>query len=153
MKKKGCTGMDGNKIKGDRTQEYMETIFLTLRYISHIASVYSKTLEKEMQLSAGQLLCLRALSRKNGLTFGEISRAVFINPSTVTGIIEISKAGRKMVQSAPIPFQNLLATQLKKIPMDEVRTISEGLEHLLEYIKSMDVDIDVTPADLDHKAF
>ena len=88
----------------------------------------------------------RALSKEDGLSAGEIGRRVFIKPGTITGILDrleakglvertrvnkdrrivnitITKAGRELVQAAPVPIQSTLAINLKKLPLDEVEAI------------------------------
>ena len=159
-----------------RIEEYMEKIFLALRYITHISSLYSKLLAKEMHLTTGQLLCLRALAKEDGLPIRQISKRIFLSPSTVTGVIDrlearglvarrrdnpdrriislvITDAGRRLVESAPVPIQSLLAENLKKVPLEEVQGICSGLERVLDFIKEAGVVEEKPEADLDLKAF
>lgn len=125
-----------NETQKNRLEDSMEKIFLALRYIANISSRYSKLLAKEMNLATCLLLCLRALAKEHGLPIRQISKRIFISPSTVPGIIdrlearglvtrrrdspdrwiislEISGEGRKLVKSAPVPLQSLLAENLR----------------------------------------
>jgi len=165
-----------NETHRNRLEDYMEKIFLALRYITHISSLYSKLLAKEMNLTTGQLLCLRALAKEDGLPIRQISKRIFLSPSTVTGIIdrlearglvtrcrdnpdrriitlEISGAGRKLVESAPVPIQSLLAENLRRVPLEEVQGICSGLERLLDFISCAGMTQEEHKADLDLKAF
>ena len=159
-----------------RLEDYMEKIFLALRYITHISSLYSKLLAKEMKLTTGQLLCLRALAKEDNLPIRQISKRIFLSPSTVTGVIDrlearglvarrrdnpdrriislvITDAGRRLVESAPTPIQSLLAENLKKVPLEEVQGICSGLERVLDFIKEAGVVEEKPEVDLDLKAF
>lgn len=147
--------MEIQKKEGDSIDEYMERIFLCLRNIAHVSSINSKYLQKHFEVTTSQLLCLRTLSKENGLSAGEIGRRIFIKPGTITGIIdrleakglvqrtrvsrdrrviniEITGAGRDLVRAAPVPVQSQLAFNLKKIPLEKVEEITKGLERLLQ---------------------
>jgi DNA-binding MarR family transcriptional regulator len=159
-----------------RLEDYMEKIFLALRYITHISSLYSKLLAKERNLTTGQLLCLRALAKEDNLPIRQISKRIFLSPSTVTGVIDrleargliarrrdnpdrriislvITDEGRRLVESAPVPIQSLLAENLKKLPLQEVQGICSGLERVLDFIKAAGVVEEKPEPDLDLKAF
>ena len=159
-----------------RLEDYMEKIFLALRYITHISSLYSKLLAKEMKLTTGQLLCLRALAKEDNLPIRQISKRIFLSPSTVTGVIDrleargliarrrdnpdrriislvITDAGRRLVEFAPVPIQSLLAENLKRLPLEEVQGICSGLERVLDFIKEAGFIEEKQEADLDLKAF
>jgi DNA-binding MarR family transcriptional regulator len=129
-----------------------------------------------MKLTTGQLLCLRALAKEDNLPIRQISKRIFLSPSTVTGVIDrletrglvarrrdnpdrriislvITDEGRRLVESAPIPIQSLLAENLKKVPLEEVQGICSGLERMLDFIKEAGVVADEPEAVLDLKAF
>ena len=151
---------------------YLERMVLVLRQISHISSIYSRYLHKHFNVTNSQLLCLRALSKEDGLSAGEIGRRVFIKPGTITGILDrleakglvertrvnkdrrivnisITNAGRELVQAAPVPIQSTLAINLKKLPLDEVEAITSTAERLLELMKIEDVATEVQETVLD----
>ena len=69
----------------DLIENYLEQIFLGLRNISHISSMYSKYLQKYLDVTSSQLLFLRAINKENNLSAGEIGRRIFIKPGTITG--------------------------------------------------------------------
>lgn len=163
--------MDAENTERSLIQDNMENVFLALRCVSHISAMYSKNLEKEFGVTSGQLLCLRTLLKKNSLSINDISRHVFVSPSTVTGIVDrlqekglvkrvrsskdrrivhvvISNMGRQVVHSARGPIQSLLANHFKKLALEELRVISEGLVIFLEFIKSVEVSSEVSSIDL-----
>ncbi|MGD9031798.1 MAG: MarR family transcriptional regulator [Desulfobacteraceae bacterium] len=154
--------MDAENTEISLIQDNMENIFLALRAATHISTMYSKNLEKEFGVTLGQLLCLRTLLKKNSLSINDISKHVLVSPSTVTGIVDrlqekglvkrmrfsedrrivhvvISDMGRQVVHSARGPIQRLLANHFKKLALEELQVISEGLVILLEFIKTVEV--------------
>ncbi len=168
--------MVGEENRPDDIEMYMERIFLVLRNIAHLSSVYSKYLQKNFDVTTSQLLCLRALVQEDSLSAGEIGRRIFIKPGTITGIIdrletkglvqrarnrldrrvvniEITEAGRELARSAPVPVQSLVAVHLKKLPLKEVEAITRGVERLLELMKSEEVTTEVTLATSEDKVF
>ncbi|MBU2549223.1 MAG: MarR family transcriptional regulator [Proteobacteria bacterium] len=148
--------------KNELRDDYTEKIILALRYLAQISSMYSKYLEKEVSVTTGQLLCLRALSKEDSLSLGEIARRIFLKPGTLTGLVDrleakgmvqrtriesdrrsirlkITEKGRQLVEEAPIPIQSLIAMQLKRMPVKEVETISNGMMRLLEIIQQAEI--------------
>lgn len=168
--------MQTNEVVVDEIEEYMERIFLVLRNITHLSSIYSKYLQKNFDVTTSQLLCLRTLAKENGLSAGEIGRRIYIKPGTITGIIdrletkhlvmrnraskdrrvvniEITDHGRHLVESAPVPIQSVLASNLRKIPVEDVESMTKGIEQLLEFMKTEEVTTEVTLATSEAQAF
>jgi len=156
--------------------QYLERIFLVLRNIAHLSSIYSKYLQKNFDVTTSQLLCLRALAYEDGLSAGEIGRRIFIKPGTITGLIdrlegkglvrrtrvhkdrrvinvEITQAGRELAGSAPVPVQSLLAVNLKKLPLEEVEKMTQALERLLKLMQSEEVTTELTLATSEDQVF
>jgi len=162
--------------RSEQIDQYLERIFLVLRNIAHLSSIYSKYLQKNFDVTTSQLLCLRALAHKDGLSAGEIGRRIFIKPGTITGLIdrlevkglvrrtrvhkdrrvinvEITQAGRDLVASAPVPVQSLLAINLKKLSLEEVERMTQALELLLKLMQSEEVTTELTLATSEDQVF
>ena len=167
--------MDDRPVQ-DLYEEHLEKLFLGLRYISHISSIYSKYLQKYLDITTSQLLFLRALDKEDLLSSGEISRRIFIKPGTITGIVDrlekkglvtrnrdnqdrrvvkisITEAGRELVRAAPVPIQSRLAINLKKLPFNEVESITKGLERLVDLMHTEEVGTEIARAEADETTF
>jgi len=167
--------MENATTQTDPIERYLERIFLVLRNIAHYSSIYSRYLQKSFDVTTSQLLCLRALSKEDGLSAGEISRRIHIKPGTITGIIdrleakglvrrnrtnrdrrviniEITDSGWDLVRAAPVPVQSLLAVNLRKLPMYEVEGITQSLERVLQMMQTEELTAGVT-LDYEDKAF
>ena len=157
-------------------EEYLEKIFMDLRNIAHISSIYSKYLQKTFNITTSQLLSLRALSKEEGLSAGEIGRRIFIKPGTITGIVDrlenkglvtrvrdnkdrrvvnvvITEAGRLLVQAAPIPIQSRLALNLKELPLEQVKSLNESLNRLVELMQAEQATTEIPQAASAEKVF
>ena len=161
---------------GSILASYLERIFLSIRTIAHLSDIYSKYLQKELNVTTSQLLCLRALANDDGLSASEIGKRIFIKPGTITGIVDrleikglvkrmrinkdrrvvniyITPAGRELIQSAPIPVQTLLAINLKKLPVKEVKEMTEALESLVNLMQNEEIVAEVSSATFERQVF
>jgi len=162
--------------RSEQIDQYLERIFLVLRNIAHLSSIYSKYLQKNFDVTTSQLLCLRTLAHEDGLSAGEIGRRIFIKPGTITGLIdrleakglvrrtrvhkdrrvinvEITPEGRDLVRSAPVPVQSLLAINLKKLSLEEVEKMTQTLERLLKLMQSEELTTELTLAASEDQIF
>ncbi|MEW5735307.1 MAG: MarR family transcriptional regulator [Thermodesulfobacteriota bacterium] len=155
---------------------HIEKILLALRNISHISSMYSKYLQRHLNITSAQLLFLRALYFEDQLSAGEIGRRIFMKPGTVTGVMDrleskglvarvrnspdrrvvrvtITEDGRRMVEATPAPLQSRLAENLRKIPMDEVKGVSRTLDRLIELMQAAEATREINEADSEYEVF
>ena len=151
-------------------EPYLEKIFLGLRNISHISSIYSKYLQKNFDITSSQLLFLRALDKEDGLSAGEIGRRIFIKPGTITGIVDrlekkelvsrhrqtkdrrvinvnITENGRRLVRIAPAPIQSRLAINLRNLPTDDLKLLTDNLERLIRLMQADEVTSQLSAED------
>jgi DNA-binding MarR family transcriptional regulator len=152
--------MTGKKAEPDVFQDSENGLVLTLRYIAHISCLYSKSLEKELKITVGQLLCLRALLKEDRLPIREISKRTFLGSSTVTGLIDrleakglvsrlrhnpdrrvccvkLLEAGRRIAQTSSAPIDSIIAASLEKLSPQEIQTILSGLKRLLDSVTTV----------------
>jgi len=59
-----------------------------LRKIIQSIDLHSRFLAKRFGLTGPQLVILREITRRNGITAGEVARAISLSQATVTGILE-----------------------------------------------------------------
>ena len=151
-------------------EPYLERIFLGLRNISHISSIYSKYLQKHFDITSSQLLFLRALDKEDGLSAGEIGRRIFIKPGTITGIVDrlekkelvvrnrqtkdrrvinvhITENGRRLVRIAPAPIQSRLAINLRNLPTEDLTMLTDNLDRLIRLMQADEVTSQLSTED------
>jgi DNA-binding MarR family transcriptional regulator len=154
----------------------LEKIFLDLRNISHISSMYSKYLQQNLNITTAQLLFLRVLYSHDGLSAGEIGKRIFIRPGTITGIVDrleakglvtrvratldrrvvhihITGAGRRMVEAAPMPIQSRLAANLKRLSSGEVENITRTLDRLIELMQAEEATVEISMSSPETEVF
>jgi len=148
-------------------ETYDLRILRSLRRVIRAVDKYSRKLNTELGLTTPQLLCLDFLSKSHcQLTQKMLAESVNLGASTVNGIVdrleakqylrrnrssqdrrqvflELTPAGRGVVETAPSLLQDRLSTSLGTLPDSEQKTITEALELV---VKLMEVDsIDASP--------
>jgi len=143
-------------------------ILIKLRKIVRSVNLESKRVEKEQGVSIPQLLCLQFLAEQEDYKTNAVKLKAFLNlnASTISGIlrrlekkglvaklpkaldkrvtlISLTASGMKLLQSAPITFQQKLSEKLQALPPEKLQTIIDGIDILTNI---MDVDeVDASP--------
>lgn len=109
-------------------------------------------------MSVPQLVCLQTLEKGGPLSIGALSKRVYLNPSTLTGIVdrlekkgyvlrarglvdrrvvkvELTEAGREVVNQAPHPLQARLLEALTHLPAEDKLSILTSLQRLLSLME------------------
>lgn len=138
-------------------------ILQSLRRIIRAIDIYSRKLKASYQLTAPQLICLLIIVEDGPLNTTSLSKKVFLNPSTIVGILDRLEArkliirnrdekdrrivnvsatedGIKISQTAPSPLQDNLAESLKKLPELEQATIALSLERVVDLMEAKQLD-------------
>ena len=136
------------------SQPYDLRILRALRRITRSVALHSRQLAACANITAPQLICLRAVIDHGPLTATAISREIHVSPSTVVGILDrledkglirrergredrrivfvsSTDAGRQLAQDTPSPLQQKLADALKALPELEQATITLSLERIV----------------------
>lgn len=108
--------------------EKYEELLLALRKVIRAIDLYSKQLNKYSGLTAPQLLILREIVARDGITASEVAQNITLSPATVSNVIErmehrqlihrhrsatdkrrvllyLTDAGRSLLEQAPQPLQ------------------------------------------------
>ncbi|MBT41686.1 MAG: MarR family transcriptional regulator [Idiomarina sp.] len=108
--------------------EKYEELLLALRKVIRAIDLYSKQLNKYSGLTAPQLLILREIVARDGITASEVAQNITLSPATVSNVIErmehrrlihrhrsdtdkrrvllyLTEEGRSLLQKAPQPLQ------------------------------------------------
>jgi len=138
-------------------------ILQSLRRIIRAIDIYSRKLKASYQLTAPQLICLLIIVGDGPLNTTSLSKKVFLNPSTIVGILDRLEArkliirnrnekdrrivnvsateeGHQIAQTAPSPLQDNLAESLKKLPELEQATIALSLKRVVDLMEAKQLD-------------
>jgi DNA-binding MarR family transcriptional regulator len=108
--------------------EKYEELLLALRKVIRAIDLYSKQLNKYSGLTAPQLLILREIVARDGITASEVAQNITLSPATVSNVIErmehrqlihrrrshtdkrrvllyLTEEGRSLLNKAPQPLQ------------------------------------------------
>jgi Transcriptional regulators len=155
-------------VQVDSTPHYDLRILRALRRITRAVALHSRQLSAYSNITAPQLVCLRAVVENGPLTTTAISREIHVSPSTVVGILDrledkgwvlrqrsredrrivmvsATEAGRRLVQETPSPMQQKLAEALNELPELEQATITLSLERIVALVESSQSAVPVTP--------
>lgn len=140
-------------------------ILIKLRKIVRSVNLESKRVEKEQGVSIPQLLCLQFLAEQEDFRTNAVKLKAFLNlnASTISGIlrrlekkglveklpkisdkrvilISLTTNGMKLLQSAPITFQQKLSEKLKALSPEKLQTIIDGIDILTNIMEVDEVD-------------
>ena len=136
-------------------------IMKRLRQIIQEISRHSKQLQEKHKITLPQLICLYEISDHGPIAIGALTQIVFINNSTVTGIIdrlerrnlvqrvriskdrrqvhvEITQAGINFLENAPTPIHHRFMEKLEKMDPRNVSLLMWSLELLVDMLAQTD---------------
>jgi DNA-binding MarR family transcriptional regulator len=137
--------------------QYDLRILGALRHITRAVAMHSRQLSATSNITAPQLVCLRAIIEAGTLTATALSRMIHVSPSTVVGILdrledkglirrERGKQDRRIVfvtateqgvalaEQAPSPLQKKLGASINDLPELEQAAIALALERLVALV-------------------
>ena len=132
-------------------------IMMRLRQIIQEMAKHSKFIQETYHVTVPQLICLREVYEHGPISIGALTKIVYLNNSTVTGIVdrlekrnllkrtriskdrrqvhlEITKEGVDFIQTAPTPLQERFVERLKKLDEERVTMILWSLEMLVDML-------------------
>ncbi len=136
----------------------------SLRRIFKAIQDYSQEVSNSFGITGPQLWALKIVSQHAGLALGDLSRKMYLHPSTVTGVIDrleskgyvvrdrdsadrrvvkvsLTRAGRDLVAKAPNPIQGKMIYGLMKLSEDELNIIYESVKRLAEIAEAENVRV------------
>ena len=136
-------------------------IILRLRQIMQEMSKHSKLILDNYKISTPQLICLNEVFQHGPISIGALTKIVFLNNSTVTGIVdrlekrelvkrvrvskdrrqvhvEITDQGIAFINEAPKPIQDQFVGHLLTLDKDKIALILWSLEMLVDMLGSQD---------------
>jgi DNA-binding MarR family transcriptional regulator len=132
-------------------------ITMSLRQIIQEMSKHSKHIQETYKVTVPQLICLREVFEHGPISIGALTKIVYLNNSTVTGIVdrlekreflrrtriskdrrqvhlEITEAGIDFIKTAPTPLQERFIERLAELDEEKVTMILWSLEMLVDML-------------------
>ncbi len=136
----------------------------SLRRIVKAIEDYSHEVSGRFGVTGPQLWALKTISREGSLPLGELSKKMYLDPSTVTGVIDrlegkgyvvrdrshedrrvvnvrLTPLGESLVKKAPNPAQGKLIHGLRRLSEDELSTIYHSVEKLVEIMEAQNLQV------------
>ena len=156
--------------KNDQKQIMVEQvsmqIIMRLRQIIQEMSKHSKFILENHEITVPQLICLREVYEHGPISIGALTKIVFLNNSTVTGIIdrlekrefvrrtriskdrrqvhvEITEPGIKFINRAPKPLQDQFLDRLTALDEEKITLILWSLEMLVDMLGSKESTMEI----------
>ncbi|HEY2251078.1 MAG TPA: MarR family transcriptional regulator [Planctomycetaceae bacterium] len=129
---------------------FEEKLIIALRRITRAADIHSHLLQREYGVTGPQLSTLRVIHRLQPVSAGDLARAAHIGYATLTGILDrleahghvtrkrnpadrrtavlkMTKAGERLLASAPSLLQTRLRDELRVMPEGERQVLLDAL--------------------------
>ena len=136
-------------------------IVMRLRQIVQEMAKHSKHIQDQYDITVPQLICLKEVASHGPIAIGVLTKIVFLNNSTVTGIIdrlekrelvrrvriskdrrqvhvEITDQGMTFIQKAPTPIHQTVMEKLDEIDEKTISMILWSLEMLVDILGQTD---------------
>jgi len=136
-------------------------IIMRLREIIQEMSKHSKHILENYKISTPQLICLNEVFQHGPISIGALTKIIFLNNSTVTGIVdrlekrelvkrvrvsedrrqvhvEITDKGIVSINEAPKPIQDQFMDRLLTLDEDKIALILWSLEMLVDMLGNKD---------------
>ncbi len=141
-------------------------IIMRLRQIMQEMSKHSKLILEKYKISTPQLICLNEVFQHGPISIGALTKIVFLNNSTVTGIVdrlekrelvkrirvskdrrqvhvEITDQGIAFINEAPKPIQDQFMNRLLTLDEDKIGLILWSLEMLVDMLGNKDTTLQI----------
>jgi DNA-binding MarR family transcriptional regulator len=141
-----------------KAEEISETV-QSLRRIFKAIEDYSHEVSSSFGITGPQLWALKTIAQSAGLTLGDLSKKMYLHPSTISGVIDrlegknlvrrsrdsvdrrvvtvdLTPAGKKLVKRAPNPVQGKMIYGLRRLKKDELHAIYESMRKLTEIVEA-----------------
>lgn len=139
-------------------------IVQSLRRIFKAIQDYSQEVSKKFGITGPQLWALKTISTEGSLSLGELSKKMYLHPSTITGLVDrlekkgyvlrdrgqkdrrvvkvqLTAQGKKVVRKAPNPIQGKMIYGLNKLKREELNSIYDSVEKLVEIMEVQNVKV------------
>jgi len=148
------------------TEQLSMQIIMRIRQIIQQMSKYSKYIQENYKITIPQLICLHEVYQHGPISIGALTKIVYLNNSTVTGIIdrletrkfvkrvriskdrrqvhiEITGQGVKFIKKAPKPLQDQFIDRFSTLDEEKTTLILWSLEMLVDMLGSKESKVEI----------
>jgi MarR family transcriptional regulator, organic hydroperoxide resistance regulator len=137
-------------------------IMQSLRRIFKAIQDYSQEVSHKFGITGPQLWALKTLSTNGSLPLGQLSKMMYLHPSTITGVVDrlekkgyvvrdrvhkdrrvvmvqLTSKGKKIVSKAPNPIQGKMVYGLNRLQQKNLNSIYGAVEELMEIAEAQNI--------------
>ena len=149
--------------KMDRDVAITETM-QALRRIFKAIQDYSQDVYTQFGITGPQLWVLKTIAENGSLPLGELSKKMYLHPSTITRVVDrmeqkgymqrerskedrrvisvcLTPVGEALAKTAPSPAQGKMIHGLNKLGEKELSTIYHSVQKLVEIMEVQDLEV------------
>jgi DNA-binding MarR family transcriptional regulator len=139
-------------------------IMQSLRRIIKSLQDYSQTVFSHFGITGPQLWALKTIYQMGSLSLGELSKGMYLHPSTISGVVDrlekkgyvvrdrtekdrrvvkvrLTPKGKILVRKAPNPVQGKMIYGLRKLKKEELNLIHESVQELVEIMEAQNLKV------------
>lgn len=139
-------------------------IVQSLRRIFKSIQDYSHEVSDKFGITGPQLWTLKTVSANGSLSLGELSKRMYLHPSTITGVVDrlekkgyvsrdrgqedrrvikvqLTPKGKKLVKRTPNPVQGKMIYGLKKLKREELNSLYDSVRKLVEIMEVQNLKV------------
>jgi len=137
-------------------------IMQALRRIFKAIQDYSQEVSHKFGITGPQLWALKTLSTNGSLPLGQLSKMMYLHPSTITGVVDrlekkgyvvrdrvhkdrrvvmvqLTSKGKKIVGKAPNPIQGKMVYGLSRLQQKNLNSIYDAVGELMEIAEAQNI--------------
>ena len=139
-------------------------IMQSLRRIIKSLQDYSQTVYSHFGITGPQLWALKTISKRGSLSLGELSKGMYLHPSTVSGVVDrlekkgyvvrdrtekdrrvikvqLTPKGKLIAKKAPNPVQGRMIYGLRKLKKEKLFLIYESIQELVRIMEAQNLKV------------
>ena len=135
-----------------------------LRRVFKAIQDYSQDVSDKFGVTGPQLWALKTIAQDGSLPLGELSKKMYLHPSTISGVIDrledkgyvvrdratgdrrvinvqLTLKGKRLVRKAPNPVQGRMLYGLRKLKKEELDLIYQSVQKLVEIMEAQNLKV------------
>ena len=139
-------------------------IMQSLRRIIKSIQDYSQEVSNKFGITGPQLWVLKIISGNENLSLGELSKRIYLHPSSITGLVDrlekkgyvlrdrgqedrrvikvqLTSEGKKLVRKAPNPIQGKMIYGLRKLRKGKLNLLCNSIQELVEIMEAQSLKV------------
>jgi DNA-binding MarR family transcriptional regulator len=139
-------------------------VMQSLRRIMKSLQDYSQTVLSHFGITGPQLWALKTTYQLGSLSLGELSKGMYLHPSTISGVVDrlekkgylvrdriekdrrvvkvrLTPKGKMLVKKAPNPVQGKMIYGLRKLKKAKLNLICESVQQLVEIMEAKNLRV------------